>query len=381
MPSETVRFKVQAFDPKPLVWWYARRKQLDLSPSYQRRGGLWSGTDKAYLIDSILNGFDIPKLYVADFTWGGSPLNKSKLPYAIIDGKQRFEAIFGFFESEFPLNPDFIYRTQPERNLAGLRYDQLRIQHPDIAELLDTFPLTVMSVYSDSQELINELFVRLNRNKPLSGAELRNAMTGPASLLIQAIAAHTFFSSTISFSIKRLENQNIAAKLLLFEVSGKPVSTKKNDLDLFVGRPQTKKNRDELELAARRVIDVLDDMSGEFLARDSLLRSSGDIPVIYWVLRDLSAAERAQFRSFYVVFKHALVNVKTAPSALSSFTRNSSMTTVIEERVAYIMASRSVNDEQSHLTRTSIMSKWLRAFLLSPTPAWEFRDTAGSVES
>jgi uncharacterized protein with ParB-like and HNH nuclease domain len=61
-----------------------------MDPPYQRRGRLWSLTDKAYLIDSILNGYDIPKFYVADFTWGKSALNRRKLPYAIIDGKQRF---------------------------------------------------------------------------------------------------------------------------------------------------------------------------------------------------------------------------------------------------------------------------------------------------
>jgi len=36
-------------------------------------------TDKQYLIDSILNGFDVPKIYVADFTWGDSPLHSQKL--------------------------------------------------------------------------------------------------------------------------------------------------------------------------------------------------------------------------------------------------------------------------------------------------------------
>ena len=70
-----------------------------------------SPTDKAYLIDTILNGFDIPKIYLADFTWRDSPLNRKRLPYAIIDGKQRFEAIFDFFKGEVTLNDDFVYRA------------------------------------------------------------------------------------------------------------------------------------------------------------------------------------------------------------------------------------------------------------------------------
>ena len=90
-------FKIIVFGNKTLSWWYSKRKKIDMNPPYQRRGRLWSDTDKAYLIDSIINGYDIPKLYIADFTWGNSELNLKKLPYAIIDGKQRFEAIFDFF--------------------------------------------------------------------------------------------------------------------------------------------------------------------------------------------------------------------------------------------------------------------------------------------
>ena len=48
-------FKIQAFENKTLSWWYNRRNSIDMNAPYQRRGGLWSKTDKAYLIDSILN--------------------------------------------------------------------------------------------------------------------------------------------------------------------------------------------------------------------------------------------------------------------------------------------------------------------------------------
>ena len=100
-------YKVEEMEAHTLTWWRNRRSQIDMDPPYQRRGRLWSLTDKAYLIDSILNGFDVPKLYVADFTWGNSPLNKKKLSYAIIDGKQRLEAIFDFFDGSLVLNKDF----------------------------------------------------------------------------------------------------------------------------------------------------------------------------------------------------------------------------------------------------------------------------------
>jgi hypothetical protein len=97
-------FKVEPMQAHTLTWWRSRQSKIDVDPPYQRRGRLWSPTDKAYLIDSILNGYDVPKIYMADFTWGDSDLNKRKVQYAIIDGKQRLESIFDFFDGNVVLN-------------------------------------------------------------------------------------------------------------------------------------------------------------------------------------------------------------------------------------------------------------------------------------
>src|SRR6266851_10417823 len=134
MAGKPDTFRVTQFEAKTLSWWRARRSKIDMSPPYQRRGRLWSATDKAYLIDSILNGFDVPKLYVADFTFGDSALNTKKLPYAIIDGKQRFEAIFDFYDGRVLLNDDFTYLANKTLSLAGLGYKDLNDRYPQVAE-------------------------------------------------------------------------------------------------------------------------------------------------------------------------------------------------------------------------------------------------------
>jgi hypothetical protein len=75
-----------------------------MNPVYQRRSGLWTDPNRAFLIDSILNAFDIPKIYIADFTYVNTPLNTSKKQYAVIDGKQRLGAIFDFFDGNLVLD-------------------------------------------------------------------------------------------------------------------------------------------------------------------------------------------------------------------------------------------------------------------------------------
>jgi hypothetical protein len=113
-------FRVNSFEPKLLRWWCTNREKLDMDPSYQRKGRLWSMTDKAFLIDSILNEYDLPKFYVADFTYGGGNLKPAGKPYAIVDGKQRFEAIFDFFDGRLTLDSDFRLESEPELKLVDL---------------------------------------------------------------------------------------------------------------------------------------------------------------------------------------------------------------------------------------------------------------------
>lgn len=286
---------------KPLVWWFSHRDQIDMAPPYQRRGRLWSSSDKAYLVDSIINGFDVPKLYLADFQMGESPLNRSRLPYAIIDGKQRLEAIFDFFENKLVLNEDFSWRQDPSLKLGGLSLRDLRSGYPKVAEVFETETVDIMSVVTNDEADINELFVRLNRSKPLTGAEIRNAMLGPVSEMIRNVTRHAFFSENIKFSTTRAGDYNAAAKLVLFEYENKMTSTKKRDLDAFTNPDRLDRSR--LELAGRRALDNLDNMQEVFLPKDDLLASAGSVPVYYWLVRDASLETQPVIREFLVSFE------------------------------------------------------------------------------
>jgi hypothetical protein len=53
-----------ALIPELTVAKFRRMKDVvDLNPPYQREGGIWGIDTRAGLIDSILNGLDVPKLY------------------------------------------------------------------------------------------------------------------------------------------------------------------------------------------------------------------------------------------------------------------------------------------------------------------------------
>lgn len=352
-------FRVRSFENKTLTWWYQQRDDIDMSAPYQRRSQLWRTGDKALLMDSILNDYDIPKLYLADFSYLNSPLNLKRLPYAIIDGKQRFEAIFDFFEGDLVLNKRFVYDDQPDLALGGLSLRDLRANYPKIASKFEQFNLGVMSVITDDEAKINEMFVRLNRSKPLTGAEIRNAMSGSVPRLIRKLAQHRFFINCIRFSVKRGADLNTAAKLLLLEFRGEFVDTKRIQLDRFAEQAierfveeAVESRTSDFQRAARRTARTLTRMTKVFLPKDDLLKSQGPITLYYWLVRTFGP--RPDLREFLVWFVESL--------------RRNRVTAIVDpdsadsQLLSYDIMNRSTNDQGSLKGRFQILSERLEYF-------------------
>ena len=348
-------FKVRQFEAKTLSWWYQERDRIDMSAVYQRRGGLWSPKNKSFLIDSILNEFDIPKIYIADFTYGNTGLNHENKSYAVIDGKQRFETIFDFFEGRVALADSFLYSDEPLLELTGLGYKDLENSYPKIASKFANFDLSVMSVITDDEAKISDLFVRLNTNKSLTGAEIRNAMSGEVPKIIRRISGHRFFQTRIKFRTSRGQDYNAAAKLLLIEFIGRFTDTKLLQLNRFVEEGLKSESAD-LERAASRVENVLDDMHDVFLERDNLLSSQGPITLYYWMIRNVQRNRVNQVREFLNRFERqrksnreiANADPQKADSAL----------------LVYDSQNRSVDDQLSPERRYEFLMRGFANFVL-----------------
>lgn len=327
-------FQVIQMQARTLAWWFDQREDVDFSPVYQRKSRIWSERDKQFLIDSILNDFDIPKFYLADFTFTNTTLNRANRKFAVIDGKQRFEAIFDFFSGVIVLSRDFELAEDPTLKIGGLSFQDLSRNYPKIARKFENANFTVMSVITDDEAKINELFVRLNTGRPLTGAELRNAMMGRVPELIRQIVEHSFFTQKIRFSTNRSQDKNTVAKLLLIEHRGRFVDTKKSQLDRLVrdvGLNTGAGDQDEdnevfeeqeaenqiidifeqteggdIYRSAERVRGVLDKMNCVFLDRDALLASQTSIIPYYWLIRGVEDARIGQVRPFLISFDKSL---------------------------------------------------------------------------
>lgn len=354
--------KVTPHIPKPLKWWHEQylRDRLDMAPSYQRKSYIWSGWKQAHLIDSILNDFDIPKFYVANFLEMPSPkLNERKRPYALIDGKQRFQAVFDFFDDRLELNESIVVSDQPSLKLGGFTYSRLKARAPELAEKVELFIPAVMNVVADSDDVIEELFVRLNAGEATTGAERRNAMPGPVPVVVRELVSHPFFQKKVRFNTKRMQDSNLAAKLLLIEYRGGFVDTKARNLDEFV-KAAMRQAQDshsgmpkDLAGARDRVYRTLERMTPVFQDRDRLLSAQGQIPVYYWLARENRNSVK-YMRDFLEFFTEA-VGSNLRASRDGSRTRS--------ELTNYYTMSRTTNDEASLTGRYKILSQGFSKFI------------------
>ncbi|MEP0885139.1 DUF262 domain-containing protein [Trichocoleus sp. ST-U3] len=168
-----------------------RSGSLLVNRKYQRKL-IWTVEEKERLIGSILRGYPIPLILLAE-----SPQIYVSKKYEIIDGMQRLNAICGFIENLFTFDGnyfdinEFSYAKQlAEENVfqwAGK--DATYLSRKECADILD-YQLAV-TIYTAMEERdITEIFGRINSSgKHLSNQERRQAgVTTPFSEVVRSIA-------------------------------------------------------------------------------------------------------------------------------------------------------------------------------------------------
>lgn len=141
-----------------------KRKELIVNHEYQRSDKVWPVSAKSFLIETIILGYPIPKLFLRQNT----DIKSRKTIKEIVDGQQRSSAIFDFYENRLSISK----KSEVER-IQGKKYDDL--DDTDKAQFL-SYQLSVDLFTSVTTAEIREAFRRLNSyTVPLNPEELRNA--------------------------------------------------------------------------------------------------------------------------------------------------------------------------------------------------------------
>lgn len=115
-------------------------------PIFQRLS-VWKDKDREDLIDTIMNGYPIPAIFICEGQTDFSQIGKK---YVVLDGKQRLESISKFLKNEIKYNGKTFGEFEKEEKSKFLN-----------------FSLPVVQMYVDvSTELdkVQEIFKRLNKN-------------------------------------------------------------------------------------------------------------------------------------------------------------------------------------------------------------------------
>lgn len=134
--------------------------RLELRPDFQRRE-VWALPAKIMLIDSIMRGVPLPKVFLAN------EIRQDRTFRRIIDGQQRISAILEFMRDEFALGPPY------EGELAGMRFSDFTGATRDwfLAYKIDFAEAS----NADDRE-VRDVYMRVNKyTVPLNKQELRRA--------------------------------------------------------------------------------------------------------------------------------------------------------------------------------------------------------------
>lgn len=340
--------------------------RIELSPVYQREAGVWSLEKKQLFIDSLFNGFDIPKLYFNEY-----PPDSPYL-YAVVDGKQRLTTILAFMNSEFPLADDYSYAGEDlldksDFPLAGQKFDQLS----DLAkEVFKGVQMAVTRTSDASEEDIEALFARLNNGEPLNSAEQRNAIGGDMAALIREISTRDFFTNKVRFANSRFSYLEVACKLLYIENARlrNGVVTcpdlKKKYLDKFVRDYRTLSAVDRASLVTA-VEGRLNEMKRCFEDNSPELSKQSYPQFFYIWIRDMIA-------TYADVDLHGLLKAFIPAFTLKRSTNNELPEEHRDPTLVEFgrLTQQGTNDAASMLRRSEIMTR----YFLMDNPGVAFRD-------
>ncbi|WBB63976.1 DUF262 domain-containing protein [Streptomyces sp. WMMC500] len=142
------------------IKWHAQ-KELELNPSFQR-GPVWTDPAKSYLIDTILQGYPIPKVLMRTHIERSS----HRIFREVVDGQQRLRTIIDFAADKFKLGAR-------SKEFRGLNYSSLSHEMQD---RFLAYKITAEQLINATDTDVLEVFARINSyTVPVNAAELRNA--------------------------------------------------------------------------------------------------------------------------------------------------------------------------------------------------------------
>lgn len=213
-------YRVQRFSVAELIR-LNKNDRLKIQPKFQRRQ-LWPPIAKAYLIDTVIRGIPMPKIYLRDFR---DPAQRTVV-LEVVDGQQRISALLDFVDNQFRLNaklsPDY-----PNKRFVDLPQS--------VQRKLRDYRLTAEVIQDATDDDVWRLFARLNRySVKINNQETRHAKFAGRFRIASYELSERFKEQLAEMRViskaqyKRMRDAEIVSDLLVALFEG---VTDINDLD------------------------------------------------------------------------------------------------------------------------------------------------------
>lgn len=222
------------------------RDKIDLSPVWQR-GEAWTKQKQVLLIDSVLRGMDIPKIYFR-------AMGKDHSQFDVVDGQQRLRAMWGFVENSFALKHSQALSPIEGEEISGKTFSELSEK---LKRRLRRFQVSVATITEATIQDITLLFARLQLAAPLNSPELRNAILCKMRTEVDVTAlTHRFFTDC-RIPAKRMKHQDYTAHAYALAEYGTDQDIKAPDLRAMYIE-STQKSQPAMAHLSSRVAEALE---------------------------------------------------------------------------------------------------------------------------
>jgi hypothetical protein len=205
-------FDSRTYSINDFVEWNAT-KTLELNPKFQRRS-VWTEKAKSFLIDTILSGKPIPKVFIRQKI---NVTTKTSVR-EVVDGQQRLRTILSF------VNDGFVVSKRQNHDFGGIYFSQLPVEMQ--AQIL-SYEVSVDLLINLPDSEVLDIFSRLNSYAVvLNEQEKINADHFSNFKVLADKIGHKYFDFwtdqdiLTSKQVMRMLEVNLVADLLIARLEG-----------------------------------------------------------------------------------------------------------------------------------------------------------------
>jgi len=334
----------------PISWFMERNKEkkLILKPPYQRKP-VWTDTQKAFLIDTIIKDYLIPEIFIHRVS-----VPSGASTYNIIDGQQRIRSLLEFLNDEISIN------GEDNAEFADFTFSDL----PNSYQLkFNDFTIFAREITNASEEEVRNLFKRMNKNVvSLNSQELRHATySGDFIKTMEEIAEDEYWAANkivTANEIRRMNDVQFISDLFVSMLNGIQDKTKELDKHYEYYEKNGFKEKSESIKKFWNLITIINEILPDI--RNTRFRNKSDFYTSFVALSELTETNYIP-KEKYNHLRNALLSFG---EKINRFTKKENKGKKLPKEISqYVNAvTKSTTDRDRRIIRHKIISKILTKY-------------------